>query len=608
MEQIVVDGVLITVDGYDPAFQAALYSRPLDAPGLYEVTLRLRAPHAAAAPAATLSWELPAGEVYCLWHPLAGLDRGLPVEWTAGFKAAAATGAPVACLIDPAGRNRLAFALSDALHPALIKVGVHEESGGLRCIVRLFAEPSPPLEEYNLRLWWDARDLDYAACLREVSAWWAAQRGYKPAPVPEAARVPVYSTWYSFHQSITAEAVEEQCRLARQLGCEVVILDDGWQTEDQTRGYAYCGDWEAAAAKFPDMRAHVDALHAMGLKVMLWFAVPFVGIHSRAYARFRDQLLGPGPGGSFVLDPRSPAVREHLVRLYERALREWDLDGLKLDFIDRFILPETGPGGAGGGLGAAGGSEGLRQAPFPGGRDSASVPEAVDRLLGEITARLRQVRPDLLVEFRQKYVGPLMRRYGNMFRAADSPRDALTNRVRTLDLRLLAGETAVHADMVMWHPEEPVESAAMQLVHTLYAVPQISVRLEQIPPAHLAMLRFWLSFWRTHRDVLLGGWLTPCDPAHLYPTVVAGTPHKRLVAVYGGGLARPGGSLPPELLLVNGTYEQRLVLELEEEAGNGLLAVWDCCGNLVRQVPVRLGQGLHSLPVPPAGVARFRHA
>ncbi len=43
---------------------------------------------------------------------------------------------------------------------------------------------------------------------------------------------------------------------------------------------------------------------------------------------------------------------------------------------------------------------------------------------------------------------------------------------------MLAGTTPVHADMLMWHSDEPVESAAMPLIHLLFAVPQISVLLD----------------------------------------------------------------------------------------------------------------------------------
>lgn len=55
-----------------------------------------------------------------------------------------------------------------------------------------------------------------------------------------------------------------------------------------------------------------------------------------------------------------------------------------------------------------------------------------------------------------------------MFRASDCPNSYLANRVKTTDLRLLSGNTAVHADMIMWHYGERVEIAAFQLLNVLF--------------------------------------------------------------------------------------------------------------------------------------------
>lgn len=60
-----------------------------------------------------------------------------------------------------------------------------------------------------------------------------------------------------------------------------------------------------------------------------------------------------------------------------------------------------------------------------------------------------------------------MRTYGNLFRAGDCANDAIENRVRTIDIRLLSGATAVHSDMLTWNVNEPVEIAADQITNVL---------------------------------------------------------------------------------------------------------------------------------------------
>lgn len=37
-----------------------------------------------------------------------------------------------------------------------------------------------------------------------------------------------------------------------------------------------------------------------------------------------------------VLDPRYPETRRFIIGAWVHAVRDWDLDGFKLDFIDRF--------------------------------------------------------------------------------------------------------------------------------------------------------------------------------------------------------------------------------------------------------------------------------
>jgi alpha-galactosidase len=574
-------GIEVRLDRGGEGFRGSLATSTLES-GVELVHLRIESDEAARPPVFRLSWSHPLVSVHGFWHSGAGYDKSLRVDWGKGIYSKATSGAPVGCLYDLEGRNRLTFALSDALDPATFHAGVHEESGEANCWIRLFDEPLAPLSVYEAALRLDTRDLPYHEALSDVSRWWAHLPGYEPAGVPETARLPMYSTWYSFHQDLDPVRVEEQCRLAKELGCEAVIVDDGWQTTSKERGYAYTGDWEPVPEKVPGMRAHVDRVHALGMKVLLWYSVPFVGLHSRAWHRFSGMLLEEIERlGAGVLDPRFPQVREFLIETYESALREWDLDGFKLDFVDSFgPSRETG-----------------------GGRDYDSVPEAVDRLLEDTIVCLRRIKPDVMVEFRQSYVGPLMRKYGNMFRAMDCPNDAVENRMHTLDIRLLCGDTATHSDMLMWHAEDPVHSAALQLVNVLFSVPQISVLLDRIPPEHVEMLRFWLGFWRAHRDVFLDGVLQPLHPEAIYPAVLARTESKVAAAAYGNTVVPLEGEIPPTILVVNGTLEEDVVLSLADEAGTRGIEVRDCRGHVTRKDNIALEMGLHHISIPPAGVA-----
>lgn len=581
-----IAGYLIEVEHDNPGLTVQLTPRAGEAPGIEYLDLTLTGSTPARPNPITLKWEYPVINVHqrtcALSAPkLCGMGRPRT-------KSSAAQDAPVWSMFNYAGVNSMTFAVADVINTCELSAQHAEETGCLTCRITLFMDPVPPLTRYQTTIRFDSRPLKYYEILRGVSDWWARMPEYTPAPVPEHARLPMYSSWYCFHLGITPEAIEKQCKLAKALGMDSVIVDDGWQTDDKNRGYAYCGDWEAAKSKFPDFRAHVDRVHALGMKYLLWFSVPFVGVHTKAFAKFKDKFLNPDPTGKrqwFILDPRFPDVREYLIGVYERCIREFDLDGFKLDFVDCFTTHEE------------------TKDAFGAGRDYQSVPEAADRLLTDVISRLRAVKPDVMIEFRQSYTGPAMRKYGNIFRVGDEPNNASGNRVGSMLLRALSGNTAIHSDMVMWHYEDTVESAAMQLIHALFTVPQISVRLDEVPESHVAMIRRYLAFWREHRDVLLDGTIEPLQPQHAYPVILSETATKVAAAAYANGFV----PLPPlgtrTLVLANGTLENRLAIDLPDAPGKRRIRIWSCTGACVLDETRQIGAGLHSLPIPPAGTA-----
>ena len=290
-------------------------------------------------PELTLSFCEPMKDIQVRWTAQYPAYHHLPPYWWAGgrIETKLCRNAPVFSYMNLEGENRITYAVSDALGTVFTRTGPHE-SGGVINEIRLFSDPLPPVAELRFAIRIDRRPVHYSEALREVSAWYAANPAYAPAPVPEQARLPLYSTWYQFQRDVYAEKLEKELELAAKCNLKNVILDDGWNFDGETipGKFAHAGDWAPAASKFPDMPAHVLRAHELGFKYMVWFPVPFVGcIAKNDFARFKEKFLRSDPECG-VLDPRFPEVREYLTGLYERVVREWDLDGLKLDFIDSF--------------------------------------------------------------------------------------------------------------------------------------------------------------------------------------------------------------------------------------------------------------------------------
>jgi alpha-galactosidase len=206
-----------------------------------------------------------------------------------------------------------------------------------------------------------------------------------------------------------------------------------------------------------------------------------------------------------------------------------------------------------------------------------------------------------MIEFRQPYIGPLMRKYGNMFRSVDCPNNATQNRVQVTDVRLLAGNTAVHSDMFMWNEQEPVEAAARQLLSVLFSVPQLSVRLSGIPAEHRRMLAFWTQYWKDRRAVLLDGTFVPIGPGEAYPVLIGSARGTTIAGVYADAVV-PIGTRTNELHLVNGKGSTRIVVDLAEGFGRVRVTVYDTEGYEVQSYKTRLGDGVHAFDVPPSGL------
>ena len=556
-----------------------------------EISLHLHADTPARPPLTYLRWRIPMTDIHLQWHPACGASRQIHANWGIhGVHSKSSRNAPVFSLYSMTGQNRLTFAWMEALQATFLGAGVVEETAEIECCAVLFTEPMPPLTDYHTSLILDDRDLPFSQVLDGIADLWEVKGGYQPAAVPETARLPMYSTWYSYHQQLDPAALEAECALAKPLGMDAIIVDDGWQTDDNARGYAFCGDWQVTPGKFPDFKAHVARVHDLGMQFILWFSVPFVGRHSQAYERFKDMLLDPDHDQPawHVLDPRFPEVRTYLIDLYRSFITDYGIDGFKLDFIDTFqFAPET-------------------ESSLGGGRDIDSLAEAVDRLLMDALTALKALKPEVMIEFRQAYIGPVMRKYGNMLRVGDVPNDFHGNRIGMVDVRLLAGSTAVHSDMLMWNLSDRVESAAMQLVHVLFSVPQISVRLAELPPAHRNMLRFYLDFWRENRDVLLDGEFLPEDPGALYPVVQARTREKGVAACYSGRLVDIRGRVPDIQYIINGTMNEELLINFEEEPGACLLTIWDCEGEELQSLQVDFYDEPYMIAIPPAGILQLK--
>lgn len=539
----------VNVDCNDPSgwrFDVATMS--LEA-GVEVVHIVAKSDVEAPPPKFSVKWFMSQRDIHHVWSA-DSTHYGIP--WGTPFSAELTSWMPLYAFLDANDHSRMTVACSESCRKTEFRARINEKRMGFDCSFRFFTVPEAPMKEYAVEIRLDSRNVFYGDAIGDASEWMLSSAGIRPMETPESAFDPLYSTWYTFHQDVSDALVEEECALAAELGMRTLITDDGWQIDEPIGkrtevGYMFCGDWKAGR-NFPDMAAHVKRVHALGFKYMLWYSVPFIGEKSANFSCFRGKLFPEENNcwGGWILDPRFPEVRDFLVNTYEKAVREWDLDGLKLDFIGRFKLKGEDPA--------------IKD--NYAGRDIKSIPLAVERLLTDVMARLKALKPDILIEFRQPYIGPCIRKFGNMIRATDCPLSMVENRTRIARLRLTSGKTAVHADMLEWRADETPESAARCIINSLFGVVQYSVRLKTLPESHRRMLAHWIRFSQEHREALLKGKFRPHYPAADYPLLEGESATERVFGVYQPNLVVDVGAPDRRVFVVNGAFTDSLLLDL----------------------------------------------
>lgn len=533
----------------------------------------------------SISFKLPSKGAFSVWNSECTFDRNLKPDWRMSeVNSRVTSGAPVQQITGMDGNNKVNISVLDAATPLTIKTGIIEETAEILCKIDFFTGNVSEFRHYETQIRIDQRPCPYYDILADVRKWWRIEAGYIEPFIPETVRKPVNSIWYSFHQKIDTDYIVEQCYLSKKLGMNSVIIDDGWQTNDSNRGYYYCGDWEVCKSKIDDMKNFVDRVHETGLKFMLWYSVPFVGKYSKAYKRFKGKCSNFN-GETACLDPRYKEVRDYLINIYEKAVIEWGIDGLKLDFIDEFKLPAADD-------------------VMDEGRDFESIEEAVEKFLSEIRKRLTEIKHDICIEFRQTYTGPIVLTCGNMLRVMDCPADSLRNRVGSIDVRMLSGKVPVHSDMIMWDLNDTPENAALQIINVLFSVPQISMLIDRLPKSHYEMLRFYLEFWNRNSPILLFGRFRAENPEANY-SIASAESDSELIAV---AFAKNVLSIDKEyerIVFVNGTGKYGLIVERVRNKVKYRYRIIDCCGNEVENGIYKGEDMLKSFKVPKSGMAEL---
>ncbi len=145
------------------------------------------------------------------------------------------------------------------------------------------------------------------------------------------------NNWEATYFDFTGDKIYEIGKHARELGIEMLVLDDGWFGKRDT-DYSGLGDWEVNEKKVGGpLKSLVDRINGLGLKFGLWVEPEMVSEDSDLYRTHPDWAFAiPGrkpirSRSQLVLDFSRPEVVDHIYRQISLILDNANIEYMKWD-------------------------------------------------------------------------------------------------------------------------------------------------------------------------------------------------------------------------------------------------------------------------------------
>ena len=143
----------------------------------------------------------------------------------------------------------------------------------------------------------------------------------------------VYNTWFDDFLTVDPPRVREQLAAAKDLGCEVFVIDDGWYGPEESEAIQRIGDWrERQESAFRGkLKEFADEVRAEGLGFGLWIE-PEGAVEGMPVRRDHPDWFVATESNRARIDLENPDayawLRDEIIGLIET----YDLAWLKVDF------------------------------------------------------------------------------------------------------------------------------------------------------------------------------------------------------------------------------------------------------------------------------------
>lgn len=156
------------------------------------------------------------------------------------------------------------------------------------------------------------------------------------------------NNWEATYFNFNEEKILQIARRAKELGVEMLVLDDGWFGKRNTDNCSL-GDWVVNPEKLPGgLNGLSDKLHDLGLKFGLWFEPEMISPDSDLYRAHPDWCLHVDGRArvemrnQLILDLSRKEVQDYIIESVSTALESARIEYVKWDMNRNMTEPFSG--------------------------------------------------------------------------------------------------------------------------------------------------------------------------------------------------------------------------------------------------------------------------
>jgi hypothetical protein len=469
-----------------------------------------------------VSFRLSTANLSRIWHldPQGMTYPGLPISPQGGgnpppggFRSFCSAGRsmPIVLAMDPDGFNLLSVGMIDQVPATLIECrGPFARKPPTRSWTVRFDRHIEGTElrvgKYQDVVWVSRKHVSWFDIMQEYTAAVDQASGYQPIPLTERALFgPVWNAALGLFDEHNQEAIWEAAQKAHALGARVISIDVGWDTS-LPWGWDRIGDGIPEPERYPDFRALADKIHALGMYVTVnW--IPFViGERSRSFAALKDALIQTEDGPmARRLCPRTLATRDHLVKVAERLVGEFGVDGLWIDELE---------------------GVGFRLVDMEGWRYQVNKPciaphehvhatnaDGLKACMRAMHDAVTRIKPQAMFINRRPHGNLCNKPFTTHFWPPDNAFDFTMSRRECVFMHSYRRGILIEPYCDCWSPEEPDEHLARRLIsQILVGVPTVAFDFDITPERQINIVKTWFGFYNEHFQDLWAGSLRPLVP------------------------------------------------------------------------------------------------